>query len=93
MTEEYSLSTIRSSRYREIGDRPPSLAAVEAVASLRDVDPTEMVDSLYDYVDPDALDTLIADSTGGPVSVEFQMGDQVVGLWNDGRLAVNERVD
>lgn len=57
---------------REIGrSEPPSIAVVEAVAAITDRKATE-VPSLYDYIDPDALDTAVeSGSTGDAVSVSF----------------------
>ena len=52
---------------------PPSVAVVTAVAAREDVDPlevrTELGSTLYDHVDPEALDALV---TGGGVSISFR---------------------
>jgi len=57
----------------ERDDTPPSLAVVEAIADLAEVDSTDLADEtgivLYEHVDPDALDALVADRPG--VDVEF----------------------
>lgn len=74
----------------QIGDRPASLAVIQAVAAYRDVEPTEMDDILCDYVDPDALDALIRDGGTGPVTLAIQMDDQLVVLSNEGYLEVRE---
>jgi len=52
-------------RVRHGGDDgpAPSVAVVEAIAELAGVDPTDLSAEgvvLYDYVDPDALDALVA---------------------------------
>lgn len=77
----------------EIGDRRPSLAAIQAVAAFRGREPTETADNLYDHVDPDALDALVGNPAGGPVAVEFRMGDQVIELRSGGCLEVRDLID
>ena len=55
------------------GTGQPSIAVVEAVADATDRDPLA-VDSLYDYLDTDALDALVTpteDGTGADVRVSF----------------------
>lgn len=45
----------------------PSVAVIEAIAELSDADPTDLSTEgvvLYDHVDPDALDALVADHDG-----------------------------
>lgn len=75
----------------EIGERPASLAVVQAVAAFRGVEPTEMEDLLHDYVDPDALDNLIeGGGHAGPAQVTIPIGDLTVDLWSDGRIAIRE---
>lgn len=56
------------------GDTPPSVAIVKAIACIEDVDPVESPSelgiTLYDHIDPTALDQLITKNTGnGDVSV------------------------
>ena len=38
--------------------KPPSRKVVETVAALKDTEPTELQQPLYEVIDPDALDTL-----------------------------------
>lgn len=40
-------------------ENPPSLTIIETIADHEDVDPTELDLILYDYVHPDALDTVV----------------------------------
>lgn len=52
---------------------PPSVAVVTAIAAREDVDPLEVrteLGTLYDHVDPEALDVLV--TGGGPVSISFR---------------------
>lgn len=53
----------------------PSEAIVKALASIENIKPANLsVDStLYDHVDPEALDALIAEDN--PISVSFTAGD------------------
>lgn len=62
----------------------PSVAAVEAVSAVADVDPTDLP-PLYSVVDPDALDTLL--EGGGPVDVVFELAGHHVRL-DSGRVVV-----
>ena len=51
----------------------PSTAVIDAVAAATNCDPTAM-SRLYDYADPDALDSLMAPQNAGtthPVTVSF----------------------
>lgn len=82
----------RGSRW-DIGERSPSIAAVQAVAAFRDVKPIEMDDTLHDYVDTDALDALIRESDSDSLTVAVWMGDQFVELRSDGSLDVHESID
>ena len=58
-------------------DTAPSLAAVEALASIENVEPTELVTelevTLYDYVDPNALDTLVQNGDSNSVTITFDV--------------------
>lgn len=59
------------------GTTAASEAVIEAIARLEDTDPVELVRTLeaplFEYVDPDALDSLITDDT--PISVSFVVED------------------
>ena len=49
-------------------DTPPSIAIVEAIATIENVDPmdssTDLGITLYDHVDPTALDQLVTENSG-----------------------------
>ncbi|QLG27546.1 hypothetical protein HUG10_08270 [Halorarum halophilum] len=64
------VTTVRTD-WRATGQ--PSIAVVEAVAEATDRDPLDVA-SLYDHLDTDALDALVAspeDGTGADVRVSF----------------------
>lgn len=63
----------------------PSVAAVEAVSAVADVDPTDLP-PLYAVADPDALDALLG-AGGGPVDVVFELAGHHVRL-DSGRVVV-----
>lgn len=70
-------------------DTPPSIAIVRAIAVIEDVDPIDSPKTLgitlYDHVDPEALDRLVtATGSGDGVTVELT-------LRNDHRYAVRIR--
>ena len=68
---------------RHGGDGPaPSLAVVEAIAELADVDPADLSDEgvvLYEHVDPDALNALVSDRSDADVSLTVAGYDVRVG--------------
>lgn len=70
---------------------PPSVAVVEAVATWRDVDITELP-PLYDAIDPDALDNLVAHWDRGRThpdrQIRFEYDGVTVLLDGDGQLAI-----
>lgn len=49
----------------------PSIAIVTALATITGVDPTELDSTLHDYVDPDALDTLVRGHRSERITVSF----------------------
>lgn len=51
---------------------PPSLTIVEAIADQEDVDPAELDFRLYDYIDPEALDTVMESDE---VEITFSIGE------------------
>lgn len=69
----------------------PITAVVEAIADLEGIDPTEIQDELgftvYEYIDPDSLDTLV--NEGENVAISFDVHDYHV--WIDGSDLFVER--
>lgn len=64
-------------------DGAVSTAIVDVVAAVENV-PARRLEPLYDTVDPDALDALVADET--PVEVSFEYEGHTVVVHGDGRL-------
>lgn len=54
-----------------MSSRLPSEQIVEKVAARRGVDPTSLTAPLFDVVDPDALNRLVASSSGEESGVEI----------------------
>jgi hypothetical protein len=64
-------------------DRSPSVAVATTVATVLDGVPRP----LFDYVDPDALDTLLVDSAAS-TTVTFDVDGATVTVRGDGRVFV-----
>jgi hypothetical protein len=65
-----------TARVRHGGDGPaPSLAVVEAIADLAGVEPADLPEKegvvLYDYVDPDALNAIVAGRPDSDIDVSL----------------------
>ncbi|MDG5776813.1 hypothetical protein QA599_10195 [Haloarculaceae archaeon H-GB1-1] len=71
--------------------KEPSLAVVDALASLEGDAPHETEFVLSDYVDPEALDALFsaAESNRRVVSVEFTVREYAVVVRGDGTVTVS----
>ena len=68
----------------------PTTAIAESIADVEGADPADL-DSLYAYVDPDALEALLFREAGTTdVAVRFTFGDYVVRLTSDGSLSLFE---
>lgn len=79
----------------EYAQRPPSIALVESIAAIEGVPPTDVDFSLYESIDPDALDTLFADpedekemADDGEILAEFRVDGYMVQVWNNGKITV-----
>ncbi|AFZ74912.1 HalOD1 output domain-containing protein [Natronobacterium gregoryi] len=68
------------------GERP-SAAVVETIAQAEGVDPMTFEPSLYQAIDPDALDTLI-ESADGEVTVVFTFAGYTVGVDGTGTVTL-----
>ena len=69
-----------------------SETVVDAVAQLDGIDPLDLPSSLYEAVDPDALDELFGNGTkqGAPESeIRFQFAGHLVVVTGDGRVQVS----
>lgn len=82
----------------EYAGRPPSIAIVEAIAAIEGVPSNDVEFTLYESVDPEALDTLFEEGTDTTtrdtdVVAEFQINDYTVDVTSDGTLTVNAPAD
>lgn len=72
-------------------DRSPSLAVIQALADLAGVAPEapgeEAGIALYDHVDPDALDALVAHRSDGEIRLSFSVGEYDVRVDRDAVVA------
>jgi hypothetical protein len=72
-----------------------SAVALEALVQYDDIDLDETGLRLYDLVDPEALDSLFCHQEGSAPSVEFEVCDATVNVWqSDGEIRArinNER--
>lgn len=71
MSPSDSQNQSQSEGYRQTFDweqTTPSVAVAYTIADVKDIDVMDLP-SLYEYVDPQSLDTLIADSEG--ISISF----------------------
>ena len=63
-------------------ETPPSIAVVDAIASVEGVDPASLSavggTTLYDHVDPDALDRLLGSADAEAVRIDFTIGSYTV---------------
>ncbi|UTF55878.1 HalOD1 output domain-containing protein [Natronosalvus rutilus] len=66
-------------------DVDPSMAVINALASLEDVRPVNLSDevdgTLYDFVDPEALDALVTDKS--TISISFMITEYEVHIDGD----------
>ncbi|MFD1647812.1 HalOD1 output domain-containing protein [Haloarchaeobius litoreus] len=69
----------------------PAVAVIQTLADATGEEPTEL-ESLFDHIDPDALNTLLLSSNGsGPVTtVSFTVADRRVKVGCDGFVVVTE---
>ena len=51
----------------------PSVAVLDALSDIEDVSPLELDFVLYDYVDPESLDSLVTDRRGSRVVIQFSV--------------------
>jgi hypothetical protein len=74
-------------------DVAPSTAVIEAIADYQGTDSMRLKEPLYEAIDPDALDALIANSEAGngysPTTVEFSYNGCRVRVSGDGAVEVS----
>ena len=83
--------TIRS--HHDWATTAPSQAVVEAVATVEETTPVALAretgTTLYDSVDPEALDSLIGSDRSGPVEIAFDIGSLHVTVASGGQLVID----
>ncbi|SDK71666.1 HalOD1 output domain-containing protein [Natronorubrum texcoconense] len=71
----------------------PSQAIVEAVATVEETTPVALVreteTTLYEYVDPEALDSLVGSDRSGSVAVAFDIDSLHVTVSSGGQLVID----
>ena len=75
-------------------ETPATIAIVRAICALENVDPmaspTDLGFTLYDHVDPSALEAVVGDGTGtGEVVITFEIDDYRIRVEDTGRLFVD----
>ncbi|PCR91432.1 HalOD1 output domain-containing protein [Natrinema ejinorense] len=82
VTHSHGCGHGRPVRYERRSDESPSIAAATALAQYYGDDVTAASTQLYDYIDPDALDSLFAETNRGRSRstgiVEFEIDDATV---------------
>ena len=73
--------------YRYESENPTSIAIVEALAELKERDPVNLELTLYDYVHPEALDTL---SQSGSVEMWFTVPQYEIHVRESGAVVISE---
>lgn len=68
--------------------RSVSRRVVEEVATVTETDPTDL-DPLYEFVDPDCLDAIFAETTAGTGHLSFPVNGRRVVVWADGTVEVD----
>uniref|UniRef100_A0A8A2VBY7 Halobacterial output domain-containing protein n=2 Tax=Haloterrigena alkaliphila TaxID=2816475 RepID=A0A8A2VBY7_9EURY len=82
--------------HRFDGETPPSIAIVQAIAAIENVDPiaspSDLGITLYDHVDPTALDQIVTGRNGSTsVTIDLTIHNDheyAVRVQNSGRLIV-----
>ena len=83
--------TVTSISDRTLGyDRvQASQRVLEALQECDEVDLTSWSSTLYDHIDPDALDNLFAHSEHSIAYIEFQVEDATVFVWEEDEICVS----
>ncbi|WP_436344762.1 HalOD1 output domain-containing protein [Natronorubrum sp. FCH18a] len=67
-----------------------SIAIIRSIAAIENVDPTELEITLYDYVNPEALDQLIEHEGTGSTEITFTVRGYYVHVHDTGEITVHE---
>lgn len=96
LTEAHTQSTVSDTIQRRSGEpaEPLSSIVVDAVAEAAGMDPANLGTSLYEQIDPDALDNLFSDRHNGMPRgsghVVFTLLGYEVTVYSDGNVVVEE---
>jgi hypothetical protein len=71
------------------GRESVSVAVVEAIATVKEIDPETWQFCLHDYLDPDALDALVA-SHETDLTLTFTVETHTVTIESDGTVTIAE---
>lgn len=70
---------------------PASIAVIQAIAAVEDVDPIDVEFTLFEHVQPDALDMLVGhDSATGNVEIKFTVDGYRVRVRDTGEVVVRD---
>jgi predicted RNA-binding protein with PUA-like domain len=90
---EYDAESGTYRSYYDPESENPSLQVLEAVAAVRNVDPTDL-DPLDRYIDPDALNAIFVPTyqmAGTHASISFGYEDLLVIVHSDGEVELREQ--
>lgn len=73
--------------YQYESENPPSIAIIEALAELEDRDPVNLELTLYDYIHPEALNTL---TQSGDVEIWFTVPQYEIHVRESGAVVISE---
>jgi Halobacterial output domain 1 len=85
--------TEESEVYYPHEDRSLSHAVLSALEEVHETAITNAEFTLYDHIDPDALDSLFQADADATVRVAFTIEDYVVTIWGDEGIHIHVRDD
>ncbi len=66
---------------------------VEAVATFENVDPIDLSEPVFEFIDPDALDAVVASATADTnLSITFEAWGHDIGVSGDGDVSIDGEV-
>ena len=78
----------RRQYYPEEAETPLSEAVLEAVEAHESASFVADEFSLYEHVNPEAIDMLFTDNAGVDVSVQINLDNVTVSIWSDGGIDI-----
>ena len=92
MTVRTVETTWRTDGSQTANDQSIAVAVTEAISELTDDWSPESEITLYDYIDPDALESMLAHSGSNAAAnweVQFDTDEYTVTITSDGQVSVN----